>query len=744
MTSMQSETITNETRLTRIQALVVEILNDLLRAPIDEIDDAINRAMARIGVYCKRDRSYVFVRDGEIGHNTHEWCGPNVEPMIEHLQGLPMSLYGSMLDDIFAGRPFQVPDVSVLDPEDPTRQLLEMQGIRSMVLVPMRSGTETYGMMGFDGVEHTHEFLPGELYLLQSVADVICSVLQRRESDRAARAAQSELAGERAFLASILSTSAMGILVLDETGSILFANDAAEGVLGVPVYKMLGAGHLPENWAYAHIDGSELQRGETPFEKVIATGAPVVDQRFALNCPDGVRYCSVHAAPVPSSERQHARVVYAVIDVTEQVRAERAREAALDEARRANIAKSHFLAKMSHEMRTPLNGVLGIAEVLGRLVQDPDQKRMIRLMHDSGSLLLSIINDLLDMSKIEADQLSIEVVPFDILDLAHRLEAVHTLRASEKHLSFGVTVKGMQHVTRLGDPHRLLQILHNVISNAIKFTEEGSVHVEIDCTDAKQVSLRVTDTGIGMTPEEQVHVFEDFGQADTSIARKYGGTGLGMAIVKRLVDMMGGRIEFSSARGEGTRFLISLPLALPDANTTVLPVAKDDGSLPEIDLSGIRVLAADDNRTNRMILSAMMGQLGISPRMVDGGMQALDSFEREEFDAVILDISMPDIDGITVLNEIRAREKDRGGRRVPILAFTANAMAHQVESYMQAGFDECLTKPLQLDRLRGALGALLPATRKVVTGRKIAQAGGSGRSTGQSSIAARASSAVST
>ena len=742
MTSVHSETITNETRLTRIQALVVEILNDLLRAPIDEIDQAINQAIARIGAYCNRDRSYVFVRDGEVGNNTHEWCGPNTEPMIEHLQGLPMSLYGDIMIPLNEGRPFQVPDVGALDPEDPARPLFEMQGIRSVVLVPMRSGSELYGMMGFDGVEHTHEFLPGELYLLQSVADVICSVLQRRESDRAARAAQAELAEERAFLASILSTSAMGIMVMDETGSILFANDAAEEVVGVPVDKLLGADHAPENWSYTHIDGSQLSVGETPFEKVMASGEPVVDQRFALDCPEGLRYCSVHAAPVPAGERQHARVVYAVVDVTDHVHAENAREAALEEARRANIAKSHFLAKMSHEMRTPLNGVLGIAEVLGRLVQDPDQRRMIKLMHDSGSLLLSIINDLLDMSKIEADQLSIETVPFDVLELAHRLEAVHTLRASEKHLSFGVSVTGAKQVTRMGDPHRLLQILHNVISNAIKFTDEGSVHVEIDCSHPEGIGLVVTDTGIGMTPEEQAHVFEDFGQADGSIARKYGGTGLGMSIVKRLVDMMEGTVAFTSARGEGSRFEIHLPLPVPDGSTVLLPVA-EEVEKPVYDLTGLRILAADDNRTNRMILSAMMGQLGISPRMVEGGVAALDAFGREEFDAIILDISMPDIDGINVLNRIRAQEP--AGRRVPILAFTANAMAHQVESYLQAGFDDCLTKPLQLDRLRTALGTVLGASTIKAPRRRAAQGGGGGRlSRGQSSIAATASSAVST
>lgn len=742
MTSAHSQTITNETRLTLIQALVVEILNDLLRAPIDEIDDAINQAIARIGAYCNRDRSYVFVRDGDVGNNTHEWCAPGIEPMIEHLQGLPMSLYGDMLAPLFEGRTFQVPDVGALDPEDPSRMLLEMQSIRSVVLVPMRAGSDFYGMVGFDGVEHTHEFLPGELYLLQSVADVICSVLQRRESDRAARAAQAELAEERAFLASILSTSAMGILVMDETGRFLFANDAAEKVVGVPVAAMVGASHAPAAWNYTHPDGTPLRPGETPFERVMATGQPVADQRFALHCGDGVRYCSVHAAPVPAGDRQRARVVYAVIDVTDQVGAERAREAALEEARRASIAKSHFLAKMSHEMRTPLNGVLGIAEILARQVDNPEQKRMIRLMHDSGSLLLNIINDLLDMSKIEADQLSIEVVPFDMRELAERLEAVHTLRASEKRLSFGIVVEGAQYAIRSGDPHRLLQILHNVIGNAIKFTDAGAVNVQIDCTGRDRIGLRVIDTGIGMTAEEQTHVFEDFGQADGSIARKYGGTGLGMAIVKRLVDMMGGTVEFTSERGKGTSVVIDLPLPVSQEAVAAAPAEAAGG--PEVDLAGLRVLAADDNRTNRMILSAMMGQLGIAPRMAEGGAQALEAFEREPFDAIILDISMPDIDGITVLNEIRARERARGRGRVPVLAFTANAMAHQIESYLRAGFDDCLTKPLQLERLRQALGAQIARRNRPTLRRAGGQGGGTRRSGGQASMAATASSAVST
>lgn len=716
---MTNEIISNETRLTRIQALVVDILNDLLRAPIDQTDAVVNEAIARIGDYCVRDRAYVFVNRGEVTDNTHEWCAPGIEPMREHLQSLPMEMLGPSLAPLHHGEQFNVPDVAQLEPGSPSRELLELQAICSILLVPMMSEGAMYGFVGFDGVHNTHAFLPGEVYLLQSVADVICSVLLRREKEGAVRAAQAELAEERAFLASILSTSAMGIIVFDDCGVIQFANDAAEAVMGVTRADMIGKAHDDEGWAYTREDGTPYPKGETPFDHVRQTGEAWPAERFALHCPDGLRYCSVHAAPVVIGDASRARVVYALLDVTEQVAADRIKQDALEEAHRANAAKSNFLAKMSHEMRTPLNGVLGVAEVLERLVTDPDQRRMVTIMHESGSLLLSIINDLLDMSKIEADLLEIEEMPFVPSELAQRVELVHTLKASEKKISFAVTLHGDGEGARLGDPHRILQIMHNVISNAVKFTESGSVRVDIDCTDPHHVAMSVRDTGIGMSENQQNHVFEAFGQADSSIARRFGGTGLGMPIVRQLVEMMKGTLRLDSELGLGTTVIIDLPLPRTDLPEIHLTDPESSPLLP--DLQGLRVLAADDNRTNRMILGAMMGQLGIAAVLVPDGTEALKAYDREDFDVVILDISMPDLDGVTVLREIRAREAQRdaaagmpaiGGvprRRgaLPIVAFTANAMSHQIDGYIKAGFDDCLTKPLQLDRLRDVLGGLV-------------------------------------
>lgn len=731
MPTMETENITNETRLTRIQAIVVEILNELLRAPIEETDAAINRAITRLGTYCLRDRAYVFVNGEKCTSNTHEWCAAGIEPAIEQLQDLPWELYGPMYEPLAAGQTFHVPDVSTLEAGSSMRETLEAQEIRSILVVPMHWDGRFYGFLGFDGVENTHSFLPGEIYLLRSVADVICSVLTRRDSDRARRQAQEALAGERAFLESILTTSAMGLVVMDDEGAISFANAAAAGLLGVSADRLQGMRHSALQGLLEPIDttiagadqpgkagagpATPQPVAETPFNRVMRDGVAIGDIRFALRRGGAAtRYCAVHAAPV-RGERKDARIVYALLDVTDQVLAERARETALEEARRANLAKSQFLAKMSHEMRTPLNGVIGIAEMLSRTVDEPDQRRMVQTMHESGSLLLNIINDLLDMSKIEADRLIIEQIPFDLSELARRVEAVHTLKAAEKGLSFAVTLDSEDGVHRLGDPNRLLQIMHNVIGNAVKFTPSGAVRVQIDCSDPARVQIRVSDTGIGMSVEQQARLFEDFGQADGSIARNFGGTGLGMPIVRRLIEMMDGTIAIASAPGEVTQVTILLPLETTheamELPGTPAPAAHD--------LNGLRVLAADDNRTNLMILGAMLGQLGVASTLVTNGPAALDAFEGDQFDAIILDISMPEMDGIEVLREIRKREYG-SGRRVPVLAFTANAMSHQVEAYMQAGFDHCLTKPLQIDRLRSALGSSVAPTGALRTAARAA------------------------
>lgn len=376
-------------------------------------------------------------------------------------------------------------------------------------------------------------------------------------------------------------------------------------------------------------------------------------------------------------------------------------------AEEASHAKSMFVANMSHEIRTPLNGVLGMAEVLDGALTNLEHKRMIATIRRSGESLLTILNDVLDLSKIEAGKLELECVPFRLQDLAERVEEVHALRAEEKGLDFEVLIGTGSDLRFTGDPYRVQQILHNLVSNAIKFTETGEVEVKIAGHNGGSISIEVRDTGIGMTPAQLVRLHDEFSQADVSVTRRFGGTGLGMAITRTLVERMGGTIHAESTFGKGTTTQVLLPLPI-----STEPVdARTDQGAAAIALGGVRVLAADDNATNRAVLDAMLSHRGADVTLVSDGDQAVKAWASGAFDVVLLDIAMPVMDGSAALREIRAIEQNLGSRPVPIIAVTANVMAHQIADYLTMGFDLCLAKPLDSAQLAFAISTLLADAR---------------------------------
>ena len=421
---------------------------------------------------------------------------------------------------------------------------------------------------------------------------------------------------------------------------------------------------------------------------------------LAPNASDGVeRWFRISGQPV----FDHAGVFLGYRGVGSDVTELYLSKARAEEASRT---KSMFLANMSHEIRTPLNGVLGMAEVLEAALTDPEHKRMIGTIRKSGETLLNILNDILDMSKIEAGKLEMEDVPFSPVDLAERVEDLHRLMAEEKGLDFEVLVSTGAETRRKGDPFRVQQILHNLVSNAIKFTDRGEVTVEVSGRAGKPLTIEVRDTGIGMSQQEIERLHEEFRQADSSVTRRFGGTGLGMAITRTLVQRMGGEIAVQSAPGLGTTVRVTLPLPVTDAAPDVAgpaPAAADQGRL-----DGLRILAADDNGTNRSVLELMLTRCGAQVTTVDDGLQAVNAWEPGKYDAVLLDIAMPVMDGKGALEAIRAMEAASGSGRVPIIAVTANAMSHQIVEYLIWGFDSCVSKPLTMSDVTKAIRAMVP------------------------------------
>lgn len=389
---------------------------------------------------------------------------------------------------------------------------------------------------------------------------------------------------------------------------------------------------------------------------------------------------------------------------------------ARDDANTANVLKSHFLANMSHEIRTPLNGVLAMAEVMDMDELKPAQRERLAVIRESGGLLLAVLNDVLDLSKIEAGRLEIQDRPFDIAQLAQSIRETYAHQAREKGLAFEVAVAPEAQGLWRGDADRLRQILGNLISNALKFTLEGAVAVRFaSAEDGSGLRIDVADTGIGISSEILPRLFDKFVQADSSTKRRFGGSGLGLAICRELAALMGGSIKVQSREGRGSTFTVLVALPREEALAQVHSVGDDAASvqqpISQAAKAPLRVLAADDNPTNQKVIEAVLAPLGVELTAVTDGAACVEAWKAVQFDIILMDIHMPVMDGIEAARAIRALEAQEGRARTPIVAVTANALAHQVEDYLSAGMEGHVAKPVEVSKLYGAIEDAIASAR---------------------------------
>ena len=377
---------------------------------------------------------------------------------------------------------------------------------------------------------------------------------------------------------------------------------------------------------------------------------------------------------------------------------------ARDAAEAASEAKSAFLATMSHEIRTPLNGVLGMTQAMAMGELSDPQRERLDVVRESAVALLALLNDVLDLSKIEAGKLDLEEIEFDLGEMLRGAHQAFTALANKKGLSFGLDTIAAEGVY-LGDPTRVRQILYNLLSNAVKFTEQGEIRVEAGLGPSG-LWITVTDTGPGIAADKVELLFAKFTQADASTTRRYGGTGLGLSICRQLAELMGGDIVVESEVGRGTRFTVSLPL--PRVDEPRGPAVLAPSVLTAIDRP-LKVLAAEDNTVNQLVLKTLLHHVGVSPVVVADGAAALQAWEAEAWDLVLMDVQMPVLDGVTAARTIRARERETGRPRTPVFALSANAMSHQVASYLDAGMDGHLAKPIEIARLFEVIEAIARA-----------------------------------
>ena len=493
-------------------------------------------------------------------------------------------------------------------------------------------------------------------------------------------------AGERRLGDLILARLSSTGAALERV-DLIEANQATNIMLGLPAkHPRLDSSHFPESLLVGVCDSLNRIGDDgvlPPFEtRLVRVDGEMVDVQ-------------VHGRMPLDQEPAWGVCVVTFVDITAIKRAARAEREAREAAEAADRAKSEFLAVISHEIRTPLNGVLGMAQALERDRLRPDQLERVRVIKRSGAALSDIFDDILDLSKIEAGKLELEAVDFDLADLAARVHATFLGVAQRKELAFDLIVDPSARGRFRGDARRLRQVLGNLVSNAIKFTEAGRVALEVRAAD-DVATCQITDTGIGISRERLPQLFEKFVQDDSSTTRRYGGAGVGLALCQQLCTAMGGRIWACSEPGVGSAFFVELPLHR--RSDPVQPAAARQAS------SSVRVLAAEDNAVNQMVLTTLLEPLAPELLIVENGAEAVRAWRAGDWDLILMDIQMPVMDGLSAARAIREQEALEGRARTPIIALTANGAAHQVASYRAAGIDNVVGKPIDVAELFRVIG----------------------------------------
>jgi len=605
--------------------------------------------------------------------------------------------------------------ITPADISDPQELIARAKALSVELATPITPGFEALVFKASRGIEDIYELtyirkdgsrFPAVVSVtaLRDAQDAIIGYLLIGTDNTARKLVEAEqkkldqrLRDQQFYTRSLIESNIDAIMTTDPSGIITDVNKQMEALTGCTRDELIGApfkNHF-----------TDPQRAEAAIKRVLSE-QKVTDYELTARARDGKEtVVSYNATTFYDRDRTLQGVFAAARDVTERKRVEAELQQAKAAAESASRTKSDFLASMSHEIRTPMNAIIGIADLLAKSALSPEQDKYVQIFRRAGDNLLHLVNDILDLSKVEAEQLELERTGFSLRDLLEKVKEMVADRAEEKGLALVCEVAPDVPADRIGDPTRLRQVLLNLVGNAIKFTESGAVTLRVapDADAAVPGALRfsVSDTGIGIAEEKLGAVFERFTQADSSTTRKYGGSGLGLTISKRLVELMGGRVWVESAVGKGSVFSFAVPLEIPTepAHRATVPV----GTSPERSPPALQILLVEDSPDNRTITVAFLQHTPYQVDIAENGAIACEKFIAGHYDLVLMDRQMPVMDGLTATRAIRAWEQANQRPPTPIIALTAAALKGDREKCIAAGCTSYLTKPIKQEVLLQAI-----------------------------------------